>query len=729
MTIALLLLLLAAVVPIRSVFIGTEWVRPIVGGVVLALGIGWGARRLGAGPIIHLLMSAASLLAFVTIAFLPSTAVAGLLPTPDTLVAVRDLFIRGLELVELRPSPTFAEAGLLLLAVMGTWVVAYLADGMLFVLRSPSKAIIAALVMWATPLAIAPESLSITAPTIGFLIAAGTLLLLGNANATGEFGRRVSVPGLSGRSRRSPVIPASGLVLTAAAVVLGLTFASLLPGFRDEPLYQARGGTGTTITTNPIVDIRQRLVATDQGPVVRVETPRPVYLRTTSLDTYDEAEQWTTGTISGNPVQGLVDTPPPIPVEPVDVSITVAAQIEGGAVLAPAPFQPIEVTGAKAEVLRYDRRSATLTVPGSAPLVDGDTYTVRAALPQPDADQLRAVPRPSPGSAGTTLPDNVPNEVVTLARQIVGDAGAETMFDTALAIQNELRTWTYSTQPDPGLGATALTRFINGREGYCEQFAGTMAVMLRTLGIPARLAVGYTPGVLGADGLYEVTNGNAHAWVEVDFGDLGWIPFEPTPRSDGNVLVTGADGIVPGQTFAEQQGDAGLASSPLGPGGLDPQIPTTPEDFADPFPAPNVEGDGLVQEERGVPWIMVVGGVTLVGLAALGVRRRRERGTEDHSPQQRIDAAGAAVQNVARALGRPRHPAETGEEFFPRISDGHHAAPVLARASTRAIFAPAVTEHDAEQAERAAASLVGKLTDHLPAWRRVWVRLRVLTNR
>ena len=71
--------------------------------------------------------------------------------------------------------------------------------------------------------------------------------------------------------------------------------------------------------------------------------------------------------------------------------------------------------------------------------------------------------------------------------------------------------------------------FLQTRRGLCEQFASTFAVMARTLGIPSRVAVGFTPGELNGDGSYSVFGKNAHAWPEVWFDGIGWVDFEPTP--------------------------------------------------------------------------------------------------------------------------------------------------------------------------------------------------------
>ena len=99
-----------------------------------------------------------------------------------------------------------------------------------------------------------------------------------------------------------------------------------------------------------------------------------------------------------------------------------------------------------------------------------------------------------------------------------------------VALQDWFRTeFTYSTDVPDGHGNSAIESFLENRVGYCEQFAGTFAAMARSLGIPARVAVGFTQGEQQDDGTYVVLGRNAHAWPEVWFDGYGWVPFEPTP--------------------------------------------------------------------------------------------------------------------------------------------------------------------------------------------------------
>ena len=111
-------------------------------------------------------------------------------------------------------------------------------------------------------------------------------------------------------------------------------------------------------------------------------------------------------------------------------------------------------------------------------------------------------------------------------------ADARTPYGAVVAIETWLRStggFVYDESPPATDGAPPLAHFVaEAKRGYCQHFAGAMALMLRMLGIPARVAVGFTSGTY-EDGGWTVTNHNAHAWVEVWFPNYGWLPFDPTP--------------------------------------------------------------------------------------------------------------------------------------------------------------------------------------------------------
>jgi transglutaminase-like putative cysteine protease len=211
----------------------------------------------------------------------------------------------------------------------------------------------------------------------------------------------------------------------------------------------------------------------------------------------------------------------------------------------------------------YDLREAAYRGQGVAEVPAGlqrdQRYTVWSYAPRPTPAELARVrasyPRPLTRRGreldladGITLPPlGAVGRDARLAELLTGrlEPYAE-LYDRARAVAGEtsspyaaviaLETWfrttggfSYSEQPGSTPGLPPLVGFVEDtKTGYCQHFAGAMAVMLRLLGVPARVAVGFVPGKY-RDGTWQVTDREAHAWVEVWFRGYGWLPFDPTP--------------------------------------------------------------------------------------------------------------------------------------------------------------------------------------------------------
>jgi transglutaminase-like putative cysteine protease len=705
-------LIVTACLPLRQVFLGLDWIWPVLAAALLAVGIAWLSRRFRLGPVVAFSVSVAGWALFTSAVFLGNTVWFGLLPTTETPGALRELWTTGIELVRVRRAPALAEPGLLLVTTAGVWAVAYTVEGMVFRLSSPVQAVVLALVLWVTPLVISsgnkdPGTGYAWPLTVPFLAACAWLLLSSSGYDLSRWGAS------AGRGRP----PGTAWIVATTAIVLGVVGGRALPGARGDAWFDPQG-TSTVNTSNPIVNIKARLVAQDTTPVLRTRSPRPVYLRLTSLDVYDgQREEWTSAGIRSAPVDG--DLPPAEPIQTAeDVTVDVAvAALGSSAVLVPAVYQPVMVSGPASPTFQYDRRLATLTTDRSVTLQPGDRYTVSAVIPRPSAEALNEVdvPRRGPDSA---LPPTIPTQVRERAMQIVDEAGARTAFAQALAIQDELRTWTYSLEPAHGHSASAMLSFLQTREGYCEQFAGTMAVMLRTLGIPARVAVGYTPGTRNATGEYVVTDQNAHAWVEVRFPGHGWIAFEPTPRSDGNVLVPTAETIAPRNTDTAQ---VDAADDPFNPGEQLRQGEASQPDA--PVPTPRPLGPAPAPRPATMLPLRVIA-LIVAGMVLLGAGLARSWTHRATTPADRVLHARARIERVGRGLGvRPR-PTETDREYVRRLAGAHPAGARLAAITAAARYARRVTEAEATAAEAAATEVRAHLLSGLSVPRRAMVMLR-----
>ena len=130
------------------------------------------------------------------------------------------------------------------------------------------------------------------------------------------------------------------------------------------------------------------------------------------------------------------------------------------------------------------------------------------------------------------LPSSLPQRIRDLATSLTRDA--EAPLDKALAIQEFLRGPTFEYSQDieaPPQSADGVDHFLfETKMGYSDYFGSSMAVMLRSVGVPARLAAGYAPGELGASGRWAVKDSDSHGWTQVYFPGHGWIDFEPTPK-------------------------------------------------------------------------------------------------------------------------------------------------------------------------------------------------------
>ena len=450
------------------------------------------------------------------------------------------------------------------------------------------------------------------------------------------------------------------LVLLGAALALGATVVAVvvgprLPGAESEAVVNLTdlGGEdpGTRVTVSPLVDIRSRLVQQANVEVFSVRSEVRSYWRLTSLDRFD-GSIWSSngsyGKSSGNLEDGV-----PVASDRItfDQGFSIAALSQ---IWLPAAYEPraVEVE----EAVRYDEVSGTLIVDTDVPTSDGTTYTVRSALPQHQPDALAAASPEIPADIADLylgLPGDFSPSIRALAAEVT--AGSTSRYEQALRLQDFFREqFTYDIAVDLNHDIGDMEQFLfDVRAGYCEQFAGSYAAMARSLGLPARVAVGFTPGVADpADPtLFRVRGEHAHAWPEVFLGELGWVAFEPTPGR--------------GAPFAEQYTRRPRAAGPerrrrqhghdpaggAGAGPCSAPARPIPEQTPPTFPEePDVElGAGAAAEPEPNPWPARIA-------IAVADRGRRPRPLPARRAGGRRPRAGAAAPAGGHRRGphRPR---------------------------------------------------------------------------
>ena len=331
------------------------------------------------------------------------------------------------------------------------------------------------------------------------------------------------------------------------------------------------------------------------------------------------------------------------------------------------------------------------------------TYVTTSLVSKATKDELRKATTAYPSWIRTTylqLPSSVPGRVKDLAVQIA--ATKPTPYDKAEAIETYLRnTYKYSTVVKPApAGRDPVDYFLfDLKADFCEYFASSMAVMLREVGVPARVVEGFTAGELDNSQRYAVKELNAHAWVEAYFPQYGWIEFEPTPselpfdRADAApVGGTNPDGSDPNNPDRpDRVGLAGRDSEPdPGIGGVDdtpPDVSGTVQRPVDPRPA-----------------LAVVSAMLLGLLIALVRFEMRFRGLGT------IDSAWGKTRLLGAYAGHAARPSQTPYEYADtmgrEIPDVHEPLRTIAHARVQDRYSPA----GATAAEREAAAA---------AWRRV----------
>ena len=712
------LIALAAVV-LLAIATGLAFGRVFVGGITTLELLGTALAAAGLAVLFErrslflaTVVSAAGLAIAVGLIVFPQTTWYGL-PTTATLHAALDAAAFVGEQARIQVAPAEPIDPLLLAAVVSLWAAIFSAHALAFRAGSPLLGLVPPVALVAFADTVLEEYVK---PLYGvaFLVAAILVVFADGLARVQGWGP------IWTSSRRGIARNAGSGARRVALTALGLSLVAplLVPGFGSKAVIDFGTPSKERVAIDPFVSVSSSLRRRDPIEVLRVRASRPMYLRLVALPDFDgvlwhpDQDVPSEVVAPGAPLPAVGDHPG----ESENVRIDVTANLDMPWVPMPYPASNVFFRGAS---VRYDADTGTTYVDSS--LAVGDQYEVKAQSVFPSAGELRATGAPLVPSTDRyiALPADTPPELKTLAERWT--AGASSNFDRAMAIQDHLRDQT-EFHYDQSVNARASTRTIvdfltETKRGFCQQFATSMAVLLRTLGIPSRVVVGFTSGrkVDPTTDQRSITTANAHSWVEVRFPGWGWLPFEPTPSRTNPVVTAYApngDGATPGD---QTDGNEGGRVSPDSSFGVR-QNPR--ERLQDPRSLGPRGGAGVnTLPDQLSPWLTlrlaVLLGVLAVGLVLLlvpparAVRRRvRLRGAAAE-PRRLILVAYDQFTERARGMGLGRGPGETIDEYRRKVlatgylSDGHLDR--LTRITTAAAYSPRTPDHeDARQAVDAA---------------------------
>ncbi len=670
--------------------------------------------------------AAAAVLA-LTVLFAADTAVLGVVPLPATLERFAELTAAGELSIAEQSIPAIADDGIQFLLAAGVAAFAVLVDGALVHGRRPALAAVPLLGILSVPIVLAPGAL----PVVSVLATAGAYLLA----------LALHRPASTGSSAAAGRAVAVG----AGVLVAALLIPPLLPPVTAGSALPGTGVPGLVTGVNPVLEL---------GDDLRRDTPVEALRYTTDADGGLYLTLSHLADFEGSTVKPVLDggvtandrIGPPAWLGDEVATRTIVTSIRLQNVRSrwvPLPSAPVEVTGLDGSWLVNPDGITVGTVEGT---FRGGTYTVDSLIAEPTPEQLRVAGIEQTGlDRYRVLPDELAPIVPDTARAIADGAPGPSPYDQALALQRFFTggDFVYSEEAPvelgyDGTGADIVAVFLEARAGYCVHYAAAMTLMARTLGIPARIAVGFLPGARNPDvpSEFVVSTDDLHAWPELYFDGLGWVRFEPTPSRGAtpayaadSVLAPGEEPVIDPETGETLDPTPGPSTGPSS----DPGDSADPSPSANPLdPSDRIDGgnDGTRDGQAAGP---VTGGtdarpfaaalLTLLVLALLTpavwralrrTARRRSRDPLDHWRE---------LRDTARDLGLPADATYTPRELAAAWSDNWPPEPCVALDAIRAAlearaFAAPLSLGSEGDGGAAVGTVLAALRRSVPPWRR-----------
>lgn len=713
-------------------YAGPGYLVPAIGGLALGAVI----AALGAWRQLNLIvltgMTAAAYFIFGGVLALPETTIAGFIPTLETWRSLAVGVVTGWKdmLTTVAPLPT--GEGFALIPFLLSLVAAVVTVSLALRVRTVAWALIPALVFLGVQIAMGtPEPAWPVAEGVTFAVVAIVWLALRQSWTPAAAAVSVGT-GASAATGTRRLVTGAGVVAVAVAVGVGAS-GFVIP---ESPRYVLRD------VVIPPFDIREYpspmqgyrgLVRDFQEKPLFTATglPEGARIRLAAMDAYS-------GIVYNVTAEGIGSSGAYLPVR-ADMApnaqgtrTTVRVEIFGyrGVWLPQAGFvDDIVFGGSRGEELRRNARYNLDTQTGvvSIGLTEGDAYDLDVVIPPAISDDaLVEVP-----FAPLRMPkqDNVPQDLAALASDVTAEA--ESPIEQVRSLQKWLAEggfFSHGLEGEPhsraGHGAQRIMSMLGAKQmvGDDEQYAVAMTLLAREIGIPARVVMGFYPDeVDAAESVFSANGDNMHAWVEVAFEGIGWVPFDPTPPEDQ----------IPAEQTTKPKSDPQpqvLQPPPpvQEPVDLPPTVPDDREtEDEDPFDA-----GWLILIAQITGWTLLVIALLLAPYLIIGALKAARRRRRQQAPDAAARISGGWDEVVDRAVdyGTAIVPGSTRREDAVAVQTAfvEPGVATLARRADADVFGPSEpTEEEIEGFWREVDDIVGVMGARASKWDRLRARLNL----
>jgi hypothetical protein len=703
----------------------TGWPALVTGLAILTLtaASATGNRSLRGFAVVALYLAA--LLCYLSLVFATRDSYGHVLPSHASLDYLGRLVHTAFS--EFQNSPPVADTRpVSLVGAAGIGLVAIMVDVLAVRMRRPAIAGLPLLVLFSVPVASdlktfgAMQVLTFAAGMAGYL----TLLSTAGRERLRMWGQLVTfkyvqAPDEAGHGPDTKQLAASGRRVGLAAVCLAVIIPIVLPSMHAHDVFAtapgsagsgagggSSGSDNASAQLDAMLQVQQQLQQKTPQPVLTYSTtaadPADAYFQVYVLNYSARSDNWQPQFAQGGAAvlrdseAGKLPFAPPgqLPsTEVTSVQTTVTLnkdQSEAGVSgFLPVPYAPVKLS---ADAPGWAELPGSLMVFNSSVPLGGLRYTVTSSVPDPTPAQIEnpdvAMPTAIEAQYGTY---NGPDSALLAAIAHQHTARATNELQEALDLQAWFTSgsFRYSLKPNLPSSHWLLTFLTTDRRGYCQQFAWAFAVLARLVGIPSRVAIGYTGGTQGSNGNWQVTTADAHAWPELYFPGEGWLRFEPTPH--------GAVGQGTAMAPAYATGPAaGVATTPAGnangANGATGSGRTAKQTGLNRFTHSQSDAGGPLAPVRG-SGIWVVVGIAAVALVLIGwpavTRRviRRRRWLAASGDAAIATAAWRELTDDLADFGLSRPPGETPRAMARRIRREVGLDPAAAAALGRIVTA------------------------------------------